>query len=165
MSASQILLYGDEALRKPTSAIEEIDGSVRGLSDHMIDVMAAEKGLGVAANQVGFHVSMFVYLDDNEMPRTVINPEIQESSGTWRFKEGCLSLPGIIFDIARPKLVTLTGIDLDGNDIIIGADTLTAWIFQHEIDHLKGKLIIDKVTRQQRREAERMIAKVRRNRA
>jgi peptide deformylase len=85
----------------------------------------------------------------------LLNPEIVESSGEWEYEEGCLSLPGLAFDIVRPKLVTVKGLDLDGNEVVIQGDELLGRIFLHEIDHLDGVLMLDRLDGDQRKIAMR----------
>ena len=88
-------------------------------------------------------------------PQHIINPRIAESSGEWTYDEGCLSVPGLNWPIVRPHTVHLVGIDLEGNDVSIEADTFEARCFQHEIDHLDGVLLIERLDEEQRREARR----------
>ncbi len=87
---------------------------------------------------------IFTY-DVGEGPHVIINPEIVETSGEWVYDEGCLSVPGMHFEIVRPKVVTMRGIDLDGNEVVIEGDELLARLFQHEIDHLDGVLLLDRL--------------------
>ena len=108
-------------------------------------------GLGLAAPQVGVQKRLFVYEIGDEGPKVVINPEITESRGEWEYEEGCLSLPGLAFDIVRPKLVTVKGLDLDGNEVVLQGDELLGRIFLHEIDHLDGVLMLDRLDGDQRK--------------
>src|SRR5690606_19186106 len=101
-------------------------------------------GIGLAATQVGIQKNFFVYDDEGE-PKTLINPKIVESSGSWDYEEGCLSVPGIYLNLTRPKHVTVTGFDIDGNEVTIEADELLARLFQHEVDHLNGVLMLDRL--------------------
>jgi peptide deformylase len=105
---------------------------------------------------VGVQKRFFVY-DIGEGPRTLVNPVIKESRGEWVYDEGCLSVPGLSFDIVRPKEIHLVGVDLDGNDVSFEADELLARLFQHELDHLDGILILDRTAPEQRREALRTL--------
>ncbi len=95
---------------------------------------------------------IFVY-DVGDGPRTVINPQIVESSGEWTYEEGCLSVPDLSWPIVRPNQVHLIGRDLDGNELSIEADTLEGRVFQHELDHLDGILLVEHLDDAQRREA------------
>jgi peptide deformylase len=86
-------------------------------------------------------------------PMVVINPTIVESDGEWVYDEGCLSIPGLFVEMTRPKTVLMRGLDLDGNEIEIEADELEARLFQHELDHLNGVLMFDRMQPEQRKEA------------
>src|SRR6202044_3082222 len=109
-------------------------------------------GSGLAANQIGVQKRMFVY-DIGEGPRTVINPRIVESDGEWTYEEGCLSIPGLSWEIVRPNTVHLVGLDLDGNELSIEADEIEGRVFQHELDHLDGILLVERLDADQRKEA------------
>ena len=95
---------------------------------------------------------LFVY-DIGEGPRTLVNPVISEARGEWSYDEGCLSVPGLSFEIIRPKEIHLTGYDLDGNEVSIEADELLARLFQHELDHLDGVLLLEHLDDDQRKAA------------
>jgi peptide deformylase len=144
--------YGDPVLKARTSEVEEIDGAVASLVDAMIETMYDAPGTGLAANQIGVQRRIFVY-DVGEGPRTVINPRIVESEGEWTYDEGCLSVPGLSWDIVRPNAVHLVGLDLDGNELSIEADELEGRVFQHELDHLDGILLVERLNEDQRKEA------------
>ena len=94
---------------------------------------------------------LFRSIDDN--PQGIINPTIVESSGEWVYDEGCLSIPGIYVEMLRPRRVLVRGISLDGDEVEFEADELLARLFQHEIDHLNGVLMFDRMTPDQRKEA------------
>jgi peptide deformylase len=144
--------YGDPVLKERTRDVEEIDGSVAALVDSMFETMYDAPGTGLAANQVGVQRRVFVY-DVGEGPRTVINPRIVESDGEWTYDEGCLSIPGLSWDIVRPNAVHLVGLDLDGNEISLEASELEGRVFQHELDHLDGVLLVERLDEDQRKEA------------
>jgi peptide deformylase len=144
--------YGDPVLKRRTLEVAEIDGKIAKLVDNMLDTMYEAPGSGLAANQVGVQRRIFVY-DVGDGPRVVINPEIVESAGEWAFEEGCLSVPGLSWEIVRPNAVHLVGFDLDGNQISIEADELEGRVFQHEIDHLNGVLLVERLDEDQRRDA------------
>ena len=109
-------------------------------------------GPGLAANQVGVQRRLFVY-DIGDGPVTIINPQIVESDGEWVYDEGCLSVPGLSWDIVRPNAVHLVGLDLDGNEVSIEATELEGRVFQHELDHLDGILLVERLDEDQRKEA------------
>jgi peptide deformylase len=151
-----IRVFGDPVLRQRAREITDIDGRLAALADDMFETMYAAPGLGLAAPQVGVQQRLFVY-DVGEGPRTLVNPVIVESDGEWQFDEGCLSVPGLSWDIVRPKRIHMTGRDLDGNEVSVEADELESRLFQHELDHLDGVLLIERLDEDQRREARRAL--------
>jgi len=144
--------YGDPVLKQKTKDVEEIDGRVAKLVDDMLETMYAAPGVGLAANQVGVQRRLFVY-DVGEGPEVVINPRITETAGEWAFEEGCLSVPGLSWTIVRPNRVHLVGLDLEGNELSIDAEEYLGRVFQHEVDHLDGTLLLERLDDDQRREA------------
>ena len=119
-------------------------------------VMYDAPGVGLAAPQIGVQQRFFVYdVNDDTGPHVLVNPEVVATAGEWTFEEGCLSLPGLAFEIVRPKVVTVHGLDLDGNEVVIEGDELLGRVFLHEIDHLDGVLMVDRLGRTQRKEAMR----------
>jgi peptide deformylase len=148
--------YGDPVLKERTREVEEIDGSVASLVDSMIETMYAAPGTGLAANQVGVQRRIFVY-DVGDGPVTIINPQILESDGEWTYDEGCLSIPGLSWQIVRPNAVHLIGLDLDGNEVSIEATELEGRVFQHELDHLDGILLVERLDDDQRKEAKKLL--------
>jgi len=159
VAAFTIRTYGDPVLRHPATDVTEIDGALRQLVDGMIDTMYDAAGLAVAAPQVGVEKRLFVYhLPDDETPRTLVNPTITLVDGDeWTYDEGCLSVPGLYFTIQRPRNVVVTGRDLDGNELHIEATDLQARMFQHEIEHLDGHLLLEHLTPAQRKTAMRIL--------
>jgi peptide deformylase len=155
VAAYQIRLFGDPVLTQRSAEITDIDGSLARLVDDMLETMHEARGLGLAAPQVGVQKRLFVYQLEDRDPVTVINPVIAESRGEWEFEEGCLSIPGLYFPIVRPKEIHLTGFDLDGQEISIEADEVEARCFQHELDHLDGRLLLSLLDKAQRKEAMR----------
>jgi peptide deformylase len=152
MAPYSIRVVGDPVLRQRAAEITNIDGRLAKLAEDMITTMYDAPGVGLAAPQVGVEKRMFVY-DVGEGPLTIINPVIVESDGEWTFDEGCLSVPGLSWDVVRPKQVLLRGVDLDGNDVAIEADELLARCFQHEVDHLDGVLVLERLDPDTRRQA------------
>ena len=154
MSELTIRQYGDPVLKERTREVEEIDGAVASLVDSMIETMYATPGSGLAANQVGVQRRIFVYdAGDGEGARTIINPRILETDGEWTYEEGCLSIPGLSWEIVRPNAVHLVGLDLDGNEVSIEATEYEGRIFQHELDHLDGILLVERLNDDQRKDA------------
>ncbi|HZM31024.1 MAG TPA: peptide deformylase [Acidimicrobiales bacterium] len=156
MAPYSIRVVGDPVLRQRAAEVTTIDGRLAKLAEDMIVTMYEAPGVGLAAPQVGVEKRMFVY-DVGEGPRTLINPVLSESDGEWAYEEGCLSVPGLSWQIVRPKQVLLTGLDLDGNEVGIEADELLARCFQHEIDHLDGVLLLERLDADTRRAALRTI--------
>jgi peptide deformylase len=152
VSELTIRQYGDPVLKERTREVEEIDGAVASLVDSMIETMYAAPGSGLAANQVGVQRRIFVY-DAGDGARTIINPRILESDGEWTYEEGCLSIPGLSWEIVRPNAVHLVGLDLDGNEISIEATEFEGRVFQHELDHLDGILLVERLDDDQRKDA------------
>ncbi len=132
--------------------ITEVDGKLVRLVDDMLETMYAEPGIGLAAPQIGVQRRLFVY-DVGEGPEAIVNPVISESRGEWVYEEGCLSVPGLFWEIVRPKEIHLTGYDLDGNEVSIEADELLSRLFQHELDHLEGIMLIDHLDAETRKVA------------
>src|SRR3954449_10778768 len=154
MAPYAIRLFGDPVLKQAASEVDDIDGSLARLADDMIVTMHAAPGLGLAAPQVGVQKRFFVYdLQDDDGPKTLINPRIVESRGEWAYEEGCLSVPGLAWEIVRPKEIHLVGFDLDGNEVSIEADEILARLFQHELDHLDGVLLLDRLDTDTRKQA------------
>ena len=152
MPGLAIRQYGDPVLKTRAREVENIDGAVANLVDSMIETMYAAPGTGLAANQIGVQRRIFVY-DVGDGPKTVINPRIVESGGEWTYEEGCLSVPGLSWEIVRPNTVHLVGLDLDGNEISVEAAELEGRVFQHELDHLDGILLVEHLDEEQRKEA------------
>jgi peptide deformylase len=155
-----IRLYGDPVLNEATTEVENIDGRIAALATTMIETMYEAPGSGLAANQIGVQKRLFVY-DKGDGPVVVVNPVIVESDGEWTYEEGCLSVPGYSWAITRPNAVHLTGYDLDGNEISVETDEFEGRIFQHEMDHLNGVLLIERLDEDQRRDAKRMLRRQR----
>jgi len=156
MATHTIRVFGDPVLKRPTAPVTNIDGALVKLVDAMYDTMYEAPGVGLAAPQVGVQKRFFVYdIQDETGPHVVFNPEVVEQSGEWEYEEGCLSLPGLSFEIVRPKLVTIQGVDADGNDVVIQGDELLGRVFLHEIDHLDGVLMLDRLDRDERKRAMR----------
>jgi peptide deformylase len=154
----QIRIVGDPVLKQRALDVTDVDGRIVRLTEDMIETMYAAPGVGLAAPQVGIQKRIFVYdLGDGEGAKVVINPTISESRGEWEFEEGCLSVPGLFFPIVRPKEVHLTGYDLDGNEVSIEADEYVARVFQHELDHLEGRLLLELLDKDQRKAAMKAI--------
>lgn len=151
--AKQIRTFGDPVLKSKALPVADIDGKAARLVDDMFDSLyTTDNGLALAAPQIGVQKQVVVW-DFGEDPQAIFNPEIADADGEWVYEEGCLSIPGLYVEIVRPKTVLVKGVDLDGNPIEREADELEARMFQHELDHLNGVLMFDRMTDDQRREA------------
>jgi peptide deformylase len=156
MAPYAIRTVGDPVLRQRASEITTIDGRLAKLAEDMVTTMYDAPGMGLAAPQVGVEKRLFVY-DVGDGPHTIVNPEIVESYGEWAYEEGCLSVPGLSWEIIRPKQVHLVGVDLAGKDVSIEADEILARCFQHELDHLDGVLLLERLDADTRKQALRTI--------
>lgn len=156
MASYSVRTYGDPVLRQVAKPIENVDGALVKLADDMVETMYEAVGAGLAAPQVGVQRRLFVYeLDDG--PKAIVNPEIVESSGELYHDEGCLSIPGLRIGIVRPEKVLLHGFDLDGNELSIEADDFMGRVFQHEVDHLDGVLMVERLDDDMRKQALRIL--------
>jgi peptide deformylase len=160
MAPYAIRTIGDPVLRQRAAEVTEVDGRLAQLVEDMFETMYDAAGLGLAAPQVGVQKRLFVY-DHDDRPGVLVNPEIRESRGEWTYQEGCLSIPGLYFEIVRPKEIFIVGYDLDGNEVQIEADELAARLFQHELDHLDGVLMVEHLDEDQKREARRALRELR----
>ncbi len=151
--AYAIRTYGDPVLKTKAAPVTDVDGKLVRLVDDMFNTLyESDLGIALAAPQIGVQKQVVVW-DFGEDPQAIFNPEIADSDGEWVYEEGCLSIPGLYVEIVRPKTVLVKGLDLDGNPIEREADELEARMFQHELDHLHGVLMFDRMTDDQRREA------------
>ena len=151
-----IRVFGDPVLTQRAAEVDDINGALVRLADDMLTTMYEAPGLGLAAPQVGVQKRLFVY-DAGEGPAVLVNPVISESSGEWAYEEGCLSVPGLSWEIIRPKEIHLTGYDLDGNEVSFEADELLSRLFQHEMDHLDGVLLLEHLDDDQRKAAKKAL--------
>jgi len=141
-TALKIKLFGDPVLRKRTKPVKEVTPVHRDILSGMAQLMYAESGVGLAASQAGVNESMIV-VDIGTGLYKLINPKIAEKKGYQATEEGCLSVPGVYIKVKRARKVVIKAQDEDSKPVTIEAEDLLACVFQHEIDHLKGKLIID----------------------
>ncbi len=154
MSSYPLRYFGDPVLKQRAREVEELTGDLAGLVHGMYETMEVEDGLGLAAPQVGVRKRIFTYdLHEGDGPHVVINPEIVVAEGEIISEEGCLSVPGFRFEVVRSERITVRGIDLDGNEVVLEGDDLLARMLQHEIDHLDGLLLLDRLDPDARREA------------
>ncbi len=154
----EIVIYPDKRLKKISREVESFDASLHELLDDMYETMRAKNGVGLAAIQVGVDLRALIInipLEDvsegeDEQPKEntleMINPVILEKDGTEKFQEGCLSVPGIYEDVTRAKHVKIEYYDRNGEKQLIEDDGFLAIAMQHEMDHLDGKLFIEKLS-------------------
>lgn len=156
---NEIRIYPDPILRKKAKPVENIDGSVKEIADRMAEVMYTNKGIGLAAPQIGIS-NQIIVVDIGEGRRYFINPEIVEGDGESVMEEGCLSLPTIEVPVKRRENLLVRGWDLNGKEMSLELSGFPARVYQHEIDHLHGILIIHHVSQLKR---ELLIRKMRKD--
>ena len=143
----RLVKYPDPRLTETCVPVDHVDDSVRALAERMFEIMYASRGVGLAASQAGVTVRMFVasptFEEDDR--RVLINPEIIATEGLQEEEEGCLSLPGIAIRMRRSLQVTVRATDLSGNVVEETVDDLAARVYQHEMDHLDGVLLTDRM--------------------
>ena len=147
MAVLRVRKFPDEVLFKKTEEIRRVTDDIRKLAKDMIETMYAENGVGLAANQVGVSKQIFVASPDQEKGRELVflNPRITKKEGVIKEFEGCLSVPELFEPVKRAKRVWLKAMTLTGEEVEVKADGLLSRIFQHEVDHLNGFLIIDRL--------------------
>lgn len=140
-----ITTLGNPILREASKELQVITPEVLKVISQMKFALKLSKGHAIAANQIGKNLPIFVY-EVGKSFQAIINPKLSDfSDEMWSFNEGCLSIPGHFFEVQRPKSVKLTGINEKGDLLELTASDLLARIFQHEVDHLHGKLVIDQL--------------------
>lgn len=152
----EVVVFGTPVLREKARKVAKIDDAIRNLADDMLATMRARNGVGLAAQQVGETVAVCVIdttgrnpeeeAKDIPSPLVMINPEITERTGTESCEEGCLSLPEIYVSVSRAAEVTATFLDLSGKRQTIRARGLLSRAVQHELDHLDGILLVDRMS-------------------
>ena len=156
MAIYPIRTFGDPVLRSKAADVAEEPTSLQRLVDDMLETMYEAPGVGLAAPQIGISKRIFV-ADIGEGPFVMVNPEIVEVSGSWTFDEGCLSVPGFYWPIKRPGYARARGFDIDGNEVEYEGEELMARVLQHEIDHLNGMLLVERLSKRARKQALRDI--------
>jgi peptide deformylase len=151
--------WGDPVLTTEGLPVERFDDDLKAQVARMERIMEDAIGLGLAAPQVGILQRLFIYRMGPEAPLAVVaNPVFEFSSDEKEtFEEGCLSIPGVIVDVERPVHVRLRGQDVEGEEIVIEASGLEARVIQHESDHVHGVLMLDRTSRDQRKQALRAL--------
>lgn len=149
MSQLGLKYYGDPILRKETDSVKDFDHSLELFAQEMIDTMRTNDGVGLAGPQVGDLRSLIVIdvssEEDEEPvePLILVNPDIKELSGSCVMEEGCLSIPDVRVEIERPEEIRIKFQDVKGVKKDLKCDGILARVIQHEVDHLRGRLMID----------------------
>lgn len=142
-----IVKYGDPVLQRAGDEITNIDGELVGFIDNMFETMYEAHGVGLAAPQVALSKKLFVMDVSSGKEKkeriTCINPQIVETKGKVISEEGCLSFPGIYFEVERPEVITVSALDLNGREFTFEASGLAARCVLHENDHINGKVFIE----------------------
>ena len=151
MAVREVVHYGDPILRKVCKPVKDFK-KLSSLIDDMFDTMYEESGIGLAANQIGVDLNLFIIdisgiEEETESVHIFINGEVMESSGESWFEEGCLSIPNVRLEVKRPEFIQFKYQDENGTEHIEEMRGLLARAIQHEIDHLKGVFIVDRVTK------------------
>ncbi len=150
MALLSICTYPDPVLRQKAESVKNIDNGIQSLIDDMIETMYEAPGIGLAANQVGRPVKVLVIDIQREECEygliTLINPELVSACGEVSYEEGCLSVPDYYSNVKRHEEVVVHGLNREGKTIEINASGLLAIALQHEMDHLDGKLFIDRIS-------------------
>ncbi len=146
MALREIRMYKDEILRKKSREVKDVNERIKTLAGDMAETMYKADGVGIAAPQVGV-LRRIIVVDAGSGLITLINPEVVKSEGEQVGVEGCLSIPNVAGEVSRPQIVTVKGLNANGESIEITAEDLLARVLCHEIDHLDGVLFTDKVIR------------------
>jgi peptide deformylase len=156
---ARVRKFGDPVLRTRARPVERIDEALRAEIARMGELMHDALGVGLAAPQLGVLHRLLVYRVQPQAPvSALINPEIEWRGGEEEIaEEGCLSLPSVLVEVERPVHIRVRGVNEDGEEVVVEASGLEARVIQHEVDHLDGVLILDRTTRDQRKEAMRVL--------
>ena len=143
-----IVVYPNPGLRIKCAPVETFDEKLAALARSMIAVMHAAEGVGLAAPQIGVPIRLFVCnaTGKPEDDRVYVNPVLSEPEGAATDDEGCLSIPGVTVAVRRAEKCSISGLDVQGRPVSASGDGLLARCWQHEVDHLDGRLIIDKMS-------------------
>lgn len=144
MALRNIVVEGDEILRKKCREVSEITDRIKLTLEDMLETMREEMGVGIAAPQIGVMRRMFIAEPEPGRVYYMINPEILEQSGSQTDDEGCLSVPGMIGTVERPQKIKIQAMDLNGDTQVYEFEDFDARVMCHEYDHLEGILYIDK---------------------
>lgn len=149
--------YPDELLKMKCVPVEKFGVGLHEILNEMAEMMKAENGIGLAANQAGYLIRAFVMLDQKGKLWEFINPEITEREGMIMINEGCLSAPGAFVQVPRSQTVTVKAYDRNGDPFTVVCMDIEAVCVQHEYDHLEGIFYLEKTSRNQRRAALKLL--------
>lgn len=152
MTVQPIRLFGDPVLRTPAALVETFDKELRVLVKDMTETMLKAPGAGLSANQIGVSLRVFTYDIDGQVGH-LVNPDLDLSDETQEGNEGCLSLPGIVYDTPRAFRAVAKGFNMWGEPVVIEGSGLLARCVQHESDHLDGVVFIDRLSPSERKRA------------
>ncbi|MBI5158132.1 MAG: peptide deformylase [Acidimicrobiia bacterium] len=152
MAIFPIRTYPDPVLRLAAAPVGAGNAELRRLVDDMIETMYAAPGVGLAAPQIGVSLRVIVF-DAGEGPHHVLNPVLEATSGEYLYEEGCLSVPNRYWPIERPAYARVRGTDLKGREVVYEGEELMGRVLQHEVDHLEGVLLLQRLSRRERKEA------------
>ena len=156
MAILDILKFPEKSLLQPSTEVDEIDDDIKQLTKDMGETMFDAPGVGLAAPQIGVSKRVIVF-DAGDGPHVVVNPELVETDGSWEFEEGCLSVPEKFWPITRPGFARVRGVDLDGAPVDHSGDELLGRVLQHEVDHLAGILLLERLPQRVRKQALRQL--------
>lgn len=162
MAILNILHYPDERLHTVAKPVQQIDDALQRLIDDMAETMYAAPGIGLAATQVDVHKQLLVIdiSEERNDLRVFINPKIVAQEGATTYEEGCLSVPGIYEKVDRYEKVRVEALDRQGSPFSLDADGLMAICIQHEMDHLLGRVFVEKLSRLKQ---SRILTKIKKN--
>jgi peptide deformylase len=147
MAIFKVVQYPDPVLKERTQEVPGVGPKEKTLARDLIDTMVEAKGVGLSANQIGVSVRAFAASPTGEAKDAVVffNPVITKRSGRVKDIEGCLSVQGVTEDVVRSDKITMTALDVEGNEFYVNTEGFVSRIFQHEIDHLDGKVFLERL--------------------
>ncbi|PIE41346.1 MAG: peptide deformylase [Gammaproteobacteria bacterium] len=161
MALLEILEFPDPRLRTVAKPITQVDDGIRKLVDDMLETMYDAPGIGLAATQINVHQRLVVIdvSENQDQPMVLINPEYEVIEGEQDYDEGCLSVPGYYEKVTRAEKILLKALDRHGDPYELACDGLLSVCVQHEIDHLDGKLFVDRISKLKRERIRNKIAR------
>ncbi|MCK5876260.1 MAG: peptide deformylase [Candidatus Marithrix sp.] len=165
MALLRILHFPDPHLRTKAKLVSQIDTKIRNIVTDMFETMYAAPGIGLAATQVNIHQQIIVMdvSENKNQPICLINPNIIDIDGQQSTEEGCLSVPGVFEQVKRGENITVQALNKSGEQLVLTTDGILSVCIQHEIDHLNGKLFVDKLSSLKRQRIRQKLIKQQRN--